>query len=203
MLCLALDPLFLLTLTILIPELLITIGKNPLTRPQALPEVHAIFTFTLWSSLGDHLSVSLKSYSNLCLPWFLRASALLTMLLLGSAHLSLLLVIIFLFLFPIALKVPLSLDPLMFICFLSSYARPSSSPSLHSFPGYLHSISMLQLSPSWNNGSPHTLDRILALMTSCMASGKLINFSLFTHLLNGDNSIHLTRLLWILNEVTV
>lgn len=136
MLCLALDPLLLLTLTILIPELLITTGKNPLTRPRALPQAHAIFTFTLWSPLGDHLSIALKSYSNLCLPWLLWASALLTMLLLGSsAHLSLLLVIIFLFLFPIALKVPLSLDPLIFICFLSSYAKPSSSPSLHSFLG--------------------------------------------------------------------
>lgn len=75
----------------------------------------------------------------------------------------------------------------------SSFLGPSLFPSLYSFPRYQYSISVLQL---------FSLDRILALMTSCMASGKLIHFSLFTHLLNGDNGIYLIELLWRLNEVT-
>ena len=61
-----------------------------------------------------------------------------------SAHLSLLSGIIFLILFPIALKIPLSLDPLIFRWFSSLYPEPSYLSFLYSLPGYKHSVSVLQ-----------------------------------------------------------
>ena len=58
-----------------------------------------------------------------------------------------------------------------------------SLPLYTHFLGYLHSKSMLQLSPLSNNGRPQNLDRILVLTIAYrMASGKLINFNLFTHI---------------------
>lgn len=65
---LAPDPLFLLTLTVSTPELLTTTGEKPATRPQALPEGHAIPPLPSPPvPLRDRLATSLKSCSNLCL----------------------------------------------------------------------------------------------------------------------------------------
>lgn len=65
---------------------------------------------------------------------------------------------------------------------------------------WLRSISMLQLSPSWKMEDHKTGTDFFALLLAVWPQA--INFSFSLLLLNGNNSIYLTELLWTVSEVT-
>lgn len=120
------------TLTIPIPGLLTTIGKNPLTRSEllskfmsSLPPPSSIHPYVI-----IHLSISFKSYSNLWHSWppvqlhrWPCSSGTPS-----PVNISLILV-------SMTLEAPLSLDPPIFTCFSGSHPRPSFLPSLYAFLG--------------------------------------------------------------------